>query len=162
MMIITWFLSSVSAIVLTEGPPSKISHRQPEFRPAEVREIHLPKFVRFCSLKHREIQAILAVSSGFISKWTQQYESGGVSSLKLGHRGSSGYLTAAQRTSVMTWIKAQNYWHLPELQAHLADEYDVVFKSKQSYYDLLTEAGMSWKKSQKRNPKTDPELVKKN
>jgi putative transposase len=50
---------------------------------------------------------------------------------------------------------------LPELQAHLEDEYQVVFKSKQSYYDLLTEAGLSWKKSQKRNPKTDPELVKK-
>jgi putative transposase len=112
-------------------------------------------------LKHREIQVILSVSSGFISKWTQLYEQGDVSSLKLGHRGSSGYLTADQRTSVIAWIKTQPYWHLPELQAYLEDEYDVVFKSKQSYYDLLTEAGMSWKKSQKRNPKTDPELVKK-
>lgn len=70
-------------------------------------------------LKHREIQAILAVSSGFISKWTQQYDLGGVSSLQLGHRGSSGYLTAAQRTSVIAWIKTQKYWHLPELQSHL-------------------------------------------
>lgn len=113
------------------------------------------------NLKHREIQAILSVSSGFISKWTQLYELGGVPLLKLGHRGSSGYLSDAQHASVLSWIKGQQYWHLPELQAHLEDEYGVVFKSKQSYYDLLTEAGMSWKKSQKRNPKSDPELVKK-
>jgi putative transposase len=113
-------------------------------------------------LKHREIQRILAVSSGFISKWTQQYELDGVASLKLNYRGSAGYLTTAQRTEVITWIQTQAYWHLPELQGHLEDEYEVVFKSKQSYYDLLTEAGLSWKKSQKRNPKTDPELVKKN
>jgi hypothetical protein len=29
-------------------------------------------------LKHREIQGILSVSSGFISKWTQLYDLGGV------------------------------------------------------------------------------------
>jgi putative transposase len=113
-------------------------------------------------LKHREIQTILSVSSGFISKWTQLYELGGIPSLKLGHHGSTGYLDQAQRASVISWIQTRQYWHLPELQAHLEDEYDVVFKSKQSYYDLFTAAGLSWKKSQKRNPKTDPALVKKN
>lgn len=113
-------------------------------------------------MKHREIQGILSVSSGFISKWTQQYELGGIEHLRLGHRGSSGYLTDEQRAKVLNWIKTQQYWHLPELQAHLEDEYQVLFKSKQSYYDLFTAAGLSWKKSQKRNPKTDPELVKKN
>jgi putative transposase len=113
-------------------------------------------------LKHREIRAILSVTSGFISKWTQLYDLGSVAKLKLGHRGSSRYLSAAQRAGVITWIKTRFYWHLPELQAHLEYEYQEVFKSKQScYYDLLPEAGLSWKKNQKRNPKTDPELVKK-
>lgn len=112
-------------------------------------------------MKHREIQGILSVSSGFISKWTHLYELGGTACLKLGYRGSWGYLTAEQRSEVIRWIQTQQYWHLPELQAHLEDEYQVVFKSKQSYYDLFTEAGLSWKKSQKRNPKADPELVKK-
>jgi putative transposase len=55
-------------------------------------------------LKHREIQSILSVSSGFISKWTQLYELGGIPSLKLGHHGSIGYLDQAQRASVITWI----------------------------------------------------------
>jgi putative transposase len=112
-------------------------------------------------MKHREIQDILSVSSGFISKWTQMYELGGTACLRLGHRGSTGYLTVEQRAEVVSWIKMQQYWHLPELQAYLEKNYQVVFKSKQSYYDLLTEAGLSWKKSQKRNPKTETALVEK-
>jgi len=35
---------------------------------------------------------------------------------------------------------------------HLEKEYKVTFKSNQSYYDLFTEAKISWKKSQKKNP----------
>lgn len=111
--------------------------------------------------KHREIQESLSVSSGFISKWTQNYEQNGISSLKLAHVGSIGYLDPSQRSTVIQWIQEKDYWHLSELQVHLEAEYKVIFKSKQSYYDLLSEAGLSWKKSQKRNPKTDPEIVKK-
>ena len=40
--------------------------------------------------------------------------------------------------------------------------YDVVYQSKQSYYDLFSEAGITWKRSQKVNPKTELEVVKKN
>ena len=41
---------------------------------------------------------------------------------------------------------------------HLEDKYDVVYKSKQSYYDLFEQGRVSWKKSQKVNPKFDEEL----
>jgi transposase len=34
-----------------------------------------------------------------------------------------------------------------------------VYKSQQSYYDLMNEAGLSWKKTQKTNPKKDDEQV---
>ena len=112
--------------------------------------------------KHRDIQDSLSVSSGFISKWTQRYEREGILSLKLAHRGSTGYLDPEQRSKVIQWLQAKDAWHLPELQIYLEDDYKVVFKSKQSYYDLLSEAGLSWKKTQKRNPKTDREIVKKN
>jgi len=37
----------------------------------------------------------------------------------------------------------------------------VVFDSKQSYYTLFEQAGISWKKTQKRNPKADSQLVEK-
>jgi hypothetical protein len=58
-------------------------------------------------LKHWEIQGILSVSSGFISKWTQQYDLGGVSNLKLGHRGSSGYLTILKMICGRVQIEAE-------------------------------------------------------
>ena len=45
---------------------------------------------------------------------------------------------------------------------YIEDRYDIVFSSQQSYYEIFDAAGLSWKKSQKRNHKTDPELVKKN
>ena len=111
--------------------------------------------------KHYEIQAILGVSSGFISKWTRLYEQFEVSGLRLGYQGSVGYLEPEQRQAVITWLKTKNYWNLAELQGHIQDEFDVVFDSKQSYYTLFEQAGISWKKTQKCNPKEDPALVQK-
>ncbi len=111
--------------------------------------------------KHRQIQASLGVSSGFISKWTQCYVERGIEGLKLQYQGSAGYLTPRQRQEVITWLKSKSYWQLSELRDHLEAVYQVVFKSRESYYALFSEAGLSWKKSQKRNSKTDPELVEK-
>ncbi|WP_371128348.1 hypothetical protein [Gloeomargarita lithophora] len=37
----------------------------------------------------------------------------------------------------------------------------MIYKSKKSYYSLFSEAGITWKRSQKTNPKSEPELVKK-
>ena len=111
--------------------------------------------------KHREIQQVLAVSSGFISKWTQVYDLLGIEGLRLAHRGSVGFLEPEQRQAVLAWLKEKNYWNLTELQVHLQQEYEVVFSSKQSYYTLFEQAGISWKKTQKCNPKADPEAVEK-
>lgn len=111
--------------------------------------------------KHHQIQSILSVSSGFISKWTKIYQQLGASALRLAYRGSSGYLTESEHQAVLDWLKAKSYWNLTDLQAHIQDEYDVVFRSKQSYYSLFEQAGISWKKTQKQNPKADPELVAK-
>jgi putative transposase len=111
--------------------------------------------------KHREVQESLSVSSGFISKWTALYGEQGVEGLKLKYVGSVGHLSPQQRQSVCTWLQSQEYWNLEELQAHIKEAYEVVFNSKQSYYTLFKEAGISWKKTQKRNPRTNPELVQK-
>ncbi len=111
--------------------------------------------------RHREIQQILQVCSGFISKWTQAYEQQGVEGLRLRHKGSVGYLNAEQRQAVLEWLEHKSYWDLQELQTHIGEYYGVVFQSNQSYYELFHAAGISWKKTQKRNPKKDPELVEK-
>ncbi len=112
-------------------------------------------------MSHAQIQQALGVSSGFISKWTKIYACQGVSGLKLGYKGSQGYLSEQQRQSVIDRLKGQNYWNLSELEGHIWQHYGVRFKSRQSYYDLFHAAGLSWKKSQKRNPKKDPNLVQK-
>lgn len=87
------------------------------------------------------------MSSGFISKWTQLYEHQGLSGLKLGYQGPVGYLKPVQRQAVIAWLQTKNYWNLAELQGHIQDEYDVRFDSKQSYYTLFEQAGISWKKT---------------
>ncbi|NES73965.1 MAG: IS630 family transposase, partial [Okeania sp. SIO2D1] len=66
-----------------------------------------------------------------------------------------------EKEAVINWIKSQKYWDLSELECYLIEEYGVVFKSLSSYYELLNEAKISWQKAQKKNPKKDPEVVKK-
>ena len=46
-----------------------------------------------------------------------------------------------------------------ELEYHLAQTYDVIYESKQSYYELFQAAGISWKKTTAVNPKADPAEV---
>lgn len=111
--------------------------------------------------RHWEIQSVLQVSSGCITKWAQAYEQQGAKGLRLRHKGSVGYLDTEEQQAVLEWLKQKKYWDLPELQAHIEQYYGVVFQSNQSYYELFHKAGISWKKTQKRNPQKDPELVEK-
>lgn len=133
-------------------------HSNPDARELK-RAVAVQMFLK--GYKHREIGESIGVSSGFVSKWTARYKQSGVSGLQLGYRGSVGYLNPGQRQEVTAWLKGKNYWNLTELQQHIEQEYEVVFDSKQSYYTLFEEAGISWKKTQKRNPKADPQLVEK-
>lgn len=133
-------------------------HSNPDARELK-RAVAVQMFLK--GYKHREIGESLGVSSGFISKWTGRYEQLGVLGLQLGYPGSVGYLEPEQRQEVIAWLKRKNYWNLTELQQHIEQEYEVVFDSKQSYYTLFEQAGISWKKTQKRNPKADPKLVEK-
>ena len=109
-----------------------------------------------------EIRDVLQVSVGFISKYKQLFKEQGIAGLTLKHQGSTGFLDTSARLAVIEWLQCKNYWNLSELEQHVLDTYNVTFASKQSYYDLFKEAGISWKKTQKRNPKLDLELVKKN
>lgn len=108
---------------------------------------------------HRQIQAILQVSSGFISKWKQAFVNKGLSGLKLGYQGSKGYLSQEEKQKVLIWLESKNTWNLEELEYYIAAEFGVIFAAKSSYYDLFHEAGISWKKTQKKNPQKNPEAV---
>ena len=87
------------------------------------------------------------------------FEADGVDGILLGYQGSTGYLYKEERQEVIEWLQQKDHWLLEELSTHLYQKYDVEFKSRQSYYDLFTQAGLSWKKTQKRNPKHNPEEV---
>jgi transposase len=107
------------------------------------------------------IAQLLGVSNNFIRDWKKAFKVEGVAGIKLGYKGAKGKLTIEQRTEIIEWLKNKQYWHLDELINHLEDKYDVVYKSKQSYYELFEQGRISWKRSQKVNPKFDEELVKK-
>ncbi|PSP34976.1 MAG: hypothetical protein BRC57_09745 [Cyanobacteria bacterium QS_8_48_54] len=100
---------------------------------------------------YRDIQSILNVSLGFITKWKHYFQTDGVEGLQSRHRGSQGYLSLEQKRKIVSWISQQGSLNVEQLEFHIAKFYDVVFRSKPSYYDLLKEAGMSWHKSKKKD-----------
>ena len=64
-----------------------------------------------------------------------------------------------EKEKTIEWLRAQDYLRLSDLKNYLQEQYDVVFESNQSYYNLFKEAGISWKKTQKKNPAKNDELV---
>lgn len=104
---------------------------------------------------------ILGVSLCFVSKWKYVFAEYGTAGLKLKYKGSRGYLDQTQIQVVISWLKQKNYWHLEELKEYIEDNFNVVFESNQSYYELFKQANISWKKTQKKNPRKDPDLVAK-
>jgi transposase len=106
-----------------------------------------------------EVAEVLNVSPGYVVKWNGGYKKEGIRGLRLKYKGSAGYLNAFQQGELIAWLKEKAHWNLSELQNHLQQSYQVIFKSKQSYYDLFKTAGISWKKTQKTNPKKDPDQV---
>lgn len=107
----------------------------------------------------RKVAAELGVCRAFIGKWRKAYAQAGVEGLRLKYKGSTGPLSAAQRRQVIAWIQKQNRWGIPALRLYLLRTYGVRYKSRQSYRTLLTQAKMSWKKTQKTHPNRDPMLV---
>lgn len=124
----------------------------------EVRKALAVKLV-YQGYKYEEIQTILDVSLGSITSWKQCYKEYGISGLRLNHKGRKGYLSDEQLQEVLSWLQTKDTWELGELEYKLAFEYEVIYESKRSYYDLFDAAGISWKKTTSLNPKADEEAV---
>ncbi|WP_202895693.1 IS630 family transposase [Iningainema tapete] len=110
---------------------------------------------------YAKITELLGMHKSCITIWKRKFELRGLDGIKLGYQGAKSYLTSSQREEVIAWLSSRDYWNIEELVTYLDENFGVVYQSKQSYYELLSSAGISWKKSQKVNPKSDPELVKK-
>jgi putative transposase len=101
---------------------------------------------------YRQIRDALVVSIGFISTSHQRYKQGGVEGLKSGYWGTQGYLRPQDKQQILTWLNQQALWSLEEVIEHVEVHYGVSYKSLQSYYDLLAQAGFSWKHSHPTHP----------
>ena len=102
---------------------------------------------------------ILDVQPSFVSDWKKAYLEHGVAGLVLKHTGSASFLSAEERQSVIAWINAQDEWTVEKLKTYIEATYQVVFQSRQSYYDLFAEAKITWKKAQRTQPNKDPDAV---
>lgn len=111
--------------------------------------------------KRSEIASILDKTEAFISKWRLIYNEYGVNGLQSMHQGgkSQSLLSAEERSAILLHIQSHEVFGPVELMEHIHWMYGVKFKSMQSYYNLLHEAGMSWHKSQKRNPRRNSQSV---
>jgi putative transposase len=101
------------------------------------------------------IEELLDVSGSFIRKWRIQYEKYGIGRLYLQYQGSQGYLSPEERAEVVTFLQTKAYYSVEALREYIDEHYAVVYQSKQSYYDLLHEAHIGWKKTEKTHPARD-------
>jgi putative transposase len=107
----------------------------------------------------QDIADILHVTVSFVSKWKQLWLEHGVDVFVIKYHGYQGYLTPEQRRSITEWIKTQNIWNIDDLVIFVRTTYGIEFKSRQSYYDLFAEAGITWKRAQSQHPDKDPARI---
>jgi transposase len=108
---------------------------------------------------YQAISDMLDVTPGFISQSKKAYETYGTAGLMLKYQGSQPYLSTSERQAVIDWLKSQQEWSVERLQAHLQSTYGVVFQSRQSYYQLLADADITYKQAQRANPKRDEQRI---
>ncbi len=101
------------------------------------------------------IEELLNVSASFIRKWRVRYRKYGIDSLYVQYKGSEGYLSPTERAEIIAFLMTKDYYGFDELCAYVEEHYGVVYKTKQSYYDLFHEAHISWKKTEQTHPDHD-------
>jgi putative transposase len=106
-----------------------------------------------------QIGSLLNVSVQYVSKWKAQYEAQGAVGLFLAYQGKEKYINPCQEQEVISWIQDHKTLTIEQLIEHITHTYGVTYKSKHSYYDLLSRGGMSYHRSEKANPKHNVEKV---
>lgn len=121
----------------------------------DAREYKRALAVQLCERgqSQADVARLLQVSEAFVSTCRKRYNQDGVASFALGYQGGTSFLSADERAEVLLWIAAQDRPNVAKLHAYLKDTLGVVYESRQSYYNLLKEAGLSHKKTQAANPK---------
>jgi putative transposase len=108
---------------------------------------------------YQAISDMLDVTPGFVSQAKNADESYGTAGLTLKYKGSQPYLSTSERQTVIEWLKKEQEWSVERLQDSIETTYGIVFQSRQSYYQLLADADITYKQAQRANPKRDEERV---
>lgn len=111
------------------------------------------------SLSPQSIANLLNVSEQYVSKWKIRYEKEGVHGLRLAYQGKKPYLSKEERLELVNWIKTHQTITIEVLRDYIESQYGVVYDSKQSYYELLSEGEMSYHRTTGINPKYDETKV---
>ena len=72
------------------------------------------------------------VSEFFVGDCLHIFKTQGIEGIKLGYKGSPGYLTEEQTAEVVEWLKNKECWNLDDLVTYVEQELGVSYKSKQS------------------------------
>jgi transposase len=108
---------------------------------------------------YQAISDMLDVTPGFVCQAKNAYETQGTAGLTLKYKGSQPYLSASERQVVIEWLKKEQEWSVERLHEYIETHYGVVFQSRQSYYQLLADADITYKQAQRANPKRDEQRV---
>jgi putative transposase len=111
------------------------------------------------NFKTKDICVLLNVSDSFVSKWKIIYEKEGARGLWLNYKGGTGFLTESQRYEILFHLRDKPHYSVEDLRDYINRHYGIVYQSKQSYYDLLKEARLSWHRTQAVNPQRDEDQV---
>jgi len=123
----------------------------PESDPRELKRALIVKMDQ-SGTPRSEIKSHFNVIDSFISRWSCLYieNNRDASVLLLGYKGRKGYLTKEEKQEILTYLEGKNNIQLIELKRYIEEKHKVIYKSDQSYYELLNTAEMSWKKTQKK------------
>jgi transposase len=108
---------------------------------------------------YREIEKRLEVSTSFIAQTQRKYLSLGSAGLKLKYQASKSYLTTEQLSSTIQGLYRVENRNISELERYLMTNYDVVFKSRESYYRILKAGQLSWQKANVENSRKQPDII---
>ena len=126
--------------------------------PRELKRALSVKMVQ-AGLSRQTITSLLNKSEQYVSKCKSRYEKGGASGLRVAYKGRKPYLKEEEQQAVVGWLQGQETMTVEKLRDHIEEEYGVVYRSKQSYYDLLSAGGMSYHRVTAVNPKRDEEKI---
>lgn len=116
--------------------------------------------LRLLGVNYQAIKQRLGVSTSFIAQSQRKYKERGLAGLKLGYKGSKTYLTDEEKAEIMVWLAPRARRNISELERHLIETYEVIFLSRESYYQLLRSSHLSWQKGNRENPRKNPDKVK--